>query len=102
MPGKQGFVYVVEATHATKIGWTADPERRFDALERKLNDHLYVWACVAGTRTDELRAHKRWRHLHIGGEWFESDASLLAAAEAGELLGRRGLCRFGPSPGSAL
>jgi hypothetical protein len=68
-----GWVYFIRVGDLVKIGYTADPKRRFAALQPSEVLHL-----EPGTMQDELRCHDAFAHLRVDGEHFRPEADLLA------------------------
>jgi hypothetical protein len=73
-------VYFVRAGAAVKIGRTANLAARLRALGTASAVPLELLAAVPGGREREVREHRRWRHLHVRGEWFRADGSLVRYA----------------------
>jgi hypothetical protein len=67
-----GFVYFVRVGDLVKIGYTADPKRRFAALQPSEVLHL-----EPGTMQDEKRCHAAFHHIRVEGELFRPDPDLL-------------------------
>jgi Meiotically up-regulated gene 113 len=70
-------VYFVRAGDAIKIGRTANLAARLRALATASAVPLELLAAVPGGRELEARLHRRWRHLHLRGEWFRADEALM-------------------------
>src|SRR4051812_35404259 len=73
-------VYFVRAGNAVKIGRTTNLPGRLKALATASAVPLELLAAVPGGRPEEARLHRRWRHLHIRGEWFRADEALVRSA----------------------
>jgi hypothetical protein len=75
-PGSHGFVYFFRRGQLIKIGWSANPETRADAL--RVDAILHV---QPGSRQDEAQLHAAFAHLLVpeqGREWFKSEPDLLS------------------------
>jgi hypothetical protein len=63
-------LYVIAEPEYVKIGWAAEPRKRLVELQvgnaRRLEMLITVPLVVYG----EKRAHERFAHLRVGGEWF--------------------------------
>jgi hypothetical protein len=73
-------VYFIQAGNAIKIGRTTNLPGRRKALATASAVPLELLAAVPGGRELETRQHRRWRHLHIRGEWFRADEALVRYA----------------------
>lgn len=81
-PDASGFVYFIqgEGEGRIKIGWSVDPRRRLEVIQRFSPVALRLLGTFQGSRTDEARAQKLFDHAHSHGEWFEPTAELVAYA----------------------
>jgi hypothetical protein len=75
-------VYFLRAGDAIKIGRTKNLARRLRALATGSAAPLELLAAVPGGRDLEAQLHRRWRHLHLRGEWFRADDALVRSARA--------------------
>ncbi len=82
------LVYFVRAGDAIKIGRTGNLAARLRALATASAVPLELLAAVPGGAAQEARLHRRWRHLHIRGEWFRADEELLRSIREEEAGGR--------------
>lgn len=72
-------VYIAEREDgAIKIGFSSDIERRLRELRKITRSAVQLLACFPGGKPDELRLHDRFRHLHLGEEWYRPGADLVA------------------------
>lgn len=73
----KGYVYAVECYGRIKIGFSEDPEKRFNKIASDAPfpcDLLGYWP---GTKADELSAHQKFSRLRKHGEWFKASDELL-------------------------
>jgi hypothetical protein len=70
---KPGWVYFIEKNELIKIGWSAEPRKRFSVLQPNRVLHL-----MRGTVRDERKCHAAFAHLREQGEWFRIEPDLLA------------------------
>jgi hypothetical protein len=73
-------VYFLRAGDAIKIGRTKNLARRLRALATGSAAPLELLAAVPGGRELEARLHRRWRQLHLRGEWFRAGEALVRFA----------------------
>lgn len=76
---KCGHIYFIRAGEngPIKIGFSTDPEQRLRTLQTAHTEKLVMLHSQVGTKADEARLHNRFRNIHVKGEWFEADPSLL-------------------------
>jgi hypothetical protein len=74
-------VYLVRGGDTVKIGRTTNLASRLRALATGSAVPLELLATVPGGRKEEARLHRKWRHLHLRGEWFEAAPELLRYAQ---------------------
>lgn len=76
--GLPGWVYFIEAERVAliKIGWSLNPETRFEQIALTAPYGLTLLTAKAGSKTDEAAYHARYQHLRVRGEWFKPDRSL--------------------------
>jgi hypothetical protein len=86
---KRDEVYFIRGGDAIKIGYTQDVVARLSALQTASSIPLELLASIDGDKAEEVRQHRRWRHLRIRGEWFEAGEDLLGYID--ELNGRTSL-----------
>lgn len=76
--------YVVAFDDYVKIGSTANPRRRFAALQSGVPTYLNYCALFYGGESVESALHKRFRDHSTGfGEWFRYEGSLKQWMESG-------------------
>jgi hypothetical protein len=61
-----------------KIGRSCDPESRLKEMQTGNPDPLHILGCCADMGDTEQKLHKRFKHIHIQGEWFEPADDLMA------------------------
>jgi hypothetical protein len=80
-----GVIYFLRAeSPVIKIGFTKSTKSfisRLDALQSSSWEALTVIQLTRGSLVDEYRLHRRFKHLHIRGEWFRAEPELLAFVE---------------------
>lgn len=71
---RNGFVYFVQRGEdgPIKIGWSQDVTRRIGELQVANAERLFLLGAIPGTMKDETKTHKRFIHLRINAEWFQS------------------------------
>jgi hypothetical protein len=76
-----GCVYFIRAgrTATVKIGYGKNPYQRLDEMQVGSPHILHLIGYFEGDRNDEFEWHKRFRHLHIRGEWFRLEQGLREA-----------------------
>ncbi len=81
-------VYFVERQGFVKIGFTKNLNKRLSALPREVirvdgmrRGPVVLLASQPGSTALERRLHRRFAHLHAGGEWFRHDDELQALIE---------------------
>lgn len=68
----RGTVYVIRVGELIKIGWTSNPNKRWNELQADAVLHS-----TPGTRRDEYRMHGQCiDHLAKGREWFHANAAM--------------------------
>lgn len=66
-----GYVYAISnGRGAVKIGFSRDPERRFQSIRGNSADTYTLLGYAAGTRLHEFEAHTLLAAARIRGEWF--------------------------------
>lgn len=76
-------VYVLRGANGLlKVGFSTNVLRRVRELKWQLGQDVELLASWPGTMADEGQAHVSFRHLHVKGEWFQDDGSIMAWAQA--------------------
>ena len=60
-----------------KIGYAANPRKRLHTVQTAHWQTVRLVRLIDGGRDVERELHSRYQHLHIRGEWFLFDASML-------------------------
>ncbi len=86
------YVYIIEAKHAIKVGFTDDVDRRLAELQTGSPTRLRVMArfpveSEGAARTLEREMHDQLAPYHLHGEWFQRSA--LKYVLRPELRGKR-------------
>lgn len=70
---KDGFVYFIAAGKFVKIGNSIDPVQRMDKMKCDCPFPLFLLGMIRSPDVflAELLIHKRFRQLHVRGEWFK-------------------------------
>lgn len=76
-----GFVYFISNGEAVKIGYSADPAKRFQSLQTSQPGTLVLLGTIAGNRELERELHTRFADRRRVGEWFTADDVLIGAIE---------------------
>jgi hypothetical protein len=83
----RGYVYLVERTGTplTKIGRSANPQRRLTQLQSEFRERLHLRASLAVRKmvAAETALHRHYRHRRHEGEWF-----ILREADVERILAR--------------
>lgn len=71
-------VYFIQGAPAApvKIGMTAHPERRLQALRRGTHEDLAIRVTIPGGRVVEQILHGLFQESRVRGEWFRATAAL--------------------------
>jgi hypothetical protein len=84
---RAGQVYFIQSGDRglIKIGSAVNSRRRRGELQTGNPDDLVLHSVFHADDCDlmEKRLHRRFRHLHVRGEWFRADAELHALARSG-------------------
>lgn len=72
---KPGFVYIIQFSDRVKIGFTENLARRLSELP-----YDRVLAVTPGSLTKERQFHRKFRDLHVKGDWFHAGPALLEFA----------------------
>jgi hypothetical protein len=76
-----GFVYCIvhHERGAAKIGYSADPERRFRQLQTGSPDLLTLFDKMPGDTALEAGFHRYFANRRLVGEWFDNRDSVVTA-----------------------
>lgn len=74
-----GYVYAVECGGRIKIGFSEDPQRRFNKIASDAPFPCELLGYWPGSVSDELAFHEQFKAVRVHGEWFAVTESLLAA-----------------------
>lgn len=74
----QGRVYFIRAGQHVKIGYSAQPLDRLQALQTSHPDKLEILCTMPGSRETERDMHKRFAKFHVRGEWFKLSSEITA------------------------
>lgn len=70
----EGFVYAIASEVGTvKIGWSADPFRRFAKVKADAAVPCRLVGYMEGSRGYEASLHDDFRALRVCGEWFRNE-----------------------------
>ena len=69
---QQGFIYFLPAPdyEKIKIGFTSRPEIRIANANTWFSEDVDWEGLFPGTLADEAAMHTRFKHLHLGKEWY--------------------------------
>lgn len=81
-------VYFLHApsVNLLKIGYSGDPERRFEQVRLISPVPLRVIGVIDGGAEMERQLHERFAHLRSHGEWFHATAELMNFASLESLM----------------
>lgn len=65
-----GYVYAIAAGDLVKIGWSAEPSRRFSKIQSDSGLPCEMLGLVSGGKDVEADLHARFAPHHARGEWF--------------------------------
>jgi hypothetical protein len=76
---KRGHIYFIQQGDSgpIKIGFSTRPKERLRTLQTAHTDKLNMLHCELGSEADEARLHRKFSNIHIKGEWFKADDSLV-------------------------
>jgi hypothetical protein len=74
-------VYFIEMNDFIKIGFTRNLSRRLEDLSLGHPYEIRLLHDIPGTFDTETDMHRRFKHLHVRGEWFKKDADVLEFIE---------------------
>lgn len=64
------YVYFLLCAEYVKIGSAAEITQRLTSLRPMAPWRMLMLGYLKGEPSLEVEMHKRWRHLHVRGEWF--------------------------------
>lgn len=70
-PDKEELIYFISNGNFVKIGYTASVKARIKKMLTDTPFDLVALHVEAGTRADEKRLHKMFKHLRVKREWFK-------------------------------
>jgi hypothetical protein len=70
------FIRDTETTHV-KIGYSADPRKRFQQLQCATSHRLEMVGTAPGDKRREKELHREAAPFHVRGEWFRANRGLL-------------------------
>jgi DNA-binding XRE family transcriptional regulator len=73
-----GYVYAIECNGRVKIGYSAQPEKRFSKVASDAPFPCVLLGYWPGDVSDELAVHGRFNPIRVHGEWFAATQELLA------------------------
>lgn len=71
-----GFIYAIECGDRIKIGYSTQPDLRFNKIASDAPYPCKMLGFWAGTRGDEAMLHREFEDVRIHGEWFASTERL--------------------------
>lgn len=71
-----------EKQNAIKIGYSIDPNQRLAAIQGSNAGCLKLLKVIPGGLELEQKLHKRFKHLRLGGEWFDAAPELIKFIES--------------------
>lgn len=76
---KKGHIYFIQVgvDGPIKIGFSSDVAQRLRTLQTGHTEKLRLLHKQVGTKEDEAALHRKFRNIHIKGEWYEADPSLV-------------------------
>lgn len=97
-----GFVYAIAAGESVKIGWSADPQRRFNKIAADNGCECTLLGYIPASRSDERAIHASLAAHRLRGEWFrrspETEAFIATLPLRTVIKNRCKLDRLPPSP----
>lgn len=75
----EGYIYFaqIEKTGHIKIGFSSEPQKRIAGIQASCPFKIRLLAICKGTKKDEENYHKRFKKIHVRGEWYEPKKHLL-------------------------
>lgn len=77
-----GYVYAIECAGRVKLGFSEDPERRFNKVASDAPFPCHLLAYWPGSKADELDVQAKFRSARVHGEWFVATAEILEFVSA--------------------
>ena len=74
-------VYAIKAGDFVKIGKTENVNDRLKQIQTGSPIQLEFLGMLSPNPADESSFHNRFKHLHVRGEWFQSDPEILQAIQ---------------------
>lgn len=71
------YFVLAQSSNAIKIGTTTDIKQRLKAIQCCQSEPLKLLKFIEGGSQLEAALHQKFRMLHLSGEWFKADKSLL-------------------------
>lgn len=72
-----GYVYAIECAGRIKLGFSEDPERRFNKVASDAPFPCELLAFWPGSKADEMDVQDKFRAVRVHGEWFAATTELL-------------------------
>lgn len=72
-----GYVYAIECAGRIKLGFSEDPERRFNKVASDAPFPCELLAYWPGSKADEMDVQDKFRAVRVHGEWFAATTELL-------------------------
>lgn len=72
-----GHIYFITDGEAVKIGFSQDVIRRMGNMQTENARDLKLLTSIQGSIDDEIAIQRRFRHLHIRGDWFRLEGDLI-------------------------
>lgn len=94
-----GFIYAIECSGRIKLGFSKDPEKRFNKVASDAPFPCQLLGYWPGSRADEIDVQDKFRAGRVHGEWFAATEELLSfIADVNERTvrtrGKTNLCGF--------
>lgn len=78
-----GFVYVITCGSFAKIGFSANPRKRYLSIQTANPSKCVLAATWPGSRKLEKALHKKFSHRRSHLEWFHLSSEILSLIECG-------------------
>ncbi len=76
------YVYFISDGKYIKIGKSAKPMKRLEQLQTSNARELKLLGIIPGSSVKENELHSMFNNLHVRGEWFKLDNSILLYIES--------------------